>query len=1258
MEKVISLFGMNLSPKAGAPSQWHHHVEGNDSPQIVDEQRNASIVNGNGHGACYFYDEKEQLTKVLYPDGSSQAFAYDRHGNLSWRKTAQGRLLNYAYDQHQRLHSIADDQGERVTYDYGPHATRLVNSACTTEIVYDEEKRPICVRQTIDGVTFRIDYEYDAAGRCVGIRPPGSTQWLRYDYDEKNQSLHIHAENGQSYVTLSTDEVRFANGVREYRHLDREGKIDQIIASNADDRLVMDLRYCFNEQWQIAQINERRFVYDVEGRLAECFDESGNHTRYIYDAYGNRLTEESPFGAVHYAYDECERLLRITLPDAWSIDYLYDRDGNRTGRQNGQHCSEYRYDAEGRLTEVWKAGSRVAQYAYDALGRRIRKEVGDEVTIFHYDGNGQLLAETDELGQARATYLWAGLRCLGRINGPAGETASDFYHNDHLGSVQAVTDRTSAISWKHDGNVFGKNAGPFFARKRRDDETGFYDFGARFYDPESGRFLTPDNYTFGPDDWRLLFDPGRDFWGERKPWPHAAQQGRNLLQSSNRYAFCLNDPVNHLDLDGHNAAWFFLTIPSSLTWALPNTAIGLLMVVGNILMEILGWVIWFFICVFKWDRTIKHYPWGNINPSNPFDKDERAHIWFGLQASARLGVPWALLNGSFFVWRPYTLGNIIYVDSSYDNGLRRDTDSRFVVPNDPDVQLTTIEALYNHEMQHVFQYAYLGPLFHCLPIPPLGRLIGSDKWWERINLGGLSWTVGLLIHFLSFKSIKSEDIQKWINPKTWWSHILPSKWVKLVSNAWNMKNWLPFVGVYEWDSKFFFDQHNSWFERNAGANSGDVYQTLVKAEKTEIYVGEFTRVVGADRVLQVTPGRTTNEVVVYVFFTIDPQIPDLFPDQPPHKINFDAEGTPVQVVNASGFYFQSFEAKTFTVKGHGSQSNHKDTVTIKVKDIDVEVNTNVFVCQDQFIRVDGDSNATYSIGFKSNKSCGAIDGMTYTAGNTPGKDTIEVVANYSPTSGVFSKYGDNGLADNGYALKVIDINVKEPKITPDTVEVFVGGIVTFTMDQPPKKGESTTNVSGSQFNLATRQFIAGRGPISTDTIETVTLDYGCGYSKHIKITVKPITATIAPAIVDGGGTAQINVSGGVSPFKYMVSDPQSTGPEVDANGRYIAGSKNTQVIDTITITDRNGEGGRAVVKVKVRPMTAAANPTTVPVNGTAQVTASSGVSPFTFAITNRESTGSTINTNGQYRAGTTPGIDTITVTDRKGTRVTVTITVT
>jgi len=56
-----------------------------------------------------------------------------------------------------------------------------------------------------------------------------------------------------------------------------------------------------------------------------------------------------------------------------------------------------------------------------------------------------------------------------------------------------------------------------------DEETGLYYFGARYYNPSLGRFITPDTIIPG------FSDP----------------------QALNRYSYCLNNPINRVDPDGH-----------------------------------------------------------------------------------------------------------------------------------------------------------------------------------------------------------------------------------------------------------------------------------------------------------------------------------------------------------------------------------------------------------------------------------------------------------------------------------------------------------------------------------------------------------------------------------------------------------------------------------------------------------------------------------------------------------------------------------
>ncbi|UBF27071.1 hypothetical protein K9N68_03620 [Kovacikia minuta CCNUW1] len=1200
MQKVISLFGMNLplATESPSPSPTPSHP----TPPTP-------------HPTPYTYDDRGNLTQVCYPDGSCQTFAYDDRNNLIRQQTASGMTHEFTYDDCDRLCTVSDNQGYVATYDRGTDFIRFANPDGVTVIQYDQRHRPVLLQQTIQGTTQETHYAYNATGQCTGIRPPGSDQWLYYDSDIQNQTLRLRAENGTCYARFnqnthldplhqqdltnlflnqkseanhlnSTQTIIYANGIQEQRMMDAYARIKQIRVIPINNQSNIELSYQFNQPLQIEQIGANQFQYDQEGRLSTV-QVSHKSTRYHYSSHHNRIKTETETGTSYFDYDNCDRLLTLIPPNAPKIEYDYDQEGNRIRKRSGDRLTEYHYNSNAQLSAVWQDGMCLVQYAYDALGRRVRRVAGDSVTLYFYDLNGQLLAETDENGQVKVTYLWLGLRCLGRIDGAIGATATEFYHTDHSGSAWAVSDRQGNLTRVQTVHPFGEDQSPLFTRKFRDPITGFYDFGVRDYDPESGCFLTPDSYTFAPDDWRLLVDHRRTIWGDRPSPQPILDRWQKQPQLLNRYAFCLNDPINHIDLDGHSAWWFLLTIPSSVTWAIPNTALALVLVVGNFLFEILGIIVWACICLGKLDCAFEHYPWGKREPANPFDLKERAHFWLGLDGSTRLGVPWALLNGSFFVWRPFTLGSVVFIQDSDDNGHEGDTTSRFVVPKDIDVQLNRLDGLRHHEMQHVFQYSMLGPLF-LIPVYPLSLIGGGQK--------------------------------------------------------------------------------GSYFERNAGANSGDVYQTVVEAEEEKVFVGEFTRIVCTDKVFAPSPtGPTTPTSVTFAItpaVTVGPATAGgtLNPGVRPHQINLDAKNTlPVRVVNGAGFYFHSLQAGKFTVSGTGSLSSSTETVEITVKEVEVKFDASVFVCDKQTVKIKGDSKATYTLRAKTINSGGTVDGANriYTAGNAAGTDTLEIVAKYDPNSAVFKQYGDNGLATHQYVVKTIDIQVQEPTITPDATEIFVGGVVTFSINHPPKSGtvNAPATVPGSQFNLKKRQLIAGKGPIAADATEVVTFDYGCK-TYPVSIKVKPFTATIAPNPVDGGATAQVTVTGGVPPYKYTISVANSRGGEVDKNGKYTAGSCDVQQVDTITITDRDGDGGRARVQITVNPMTVRAEAASVRFGNKTRVIAEKGIPPYKFEISNRESNGSTIDNQGQYTAGTTPGSDTITVTDSQKVRLTVVIIVT
>jgi YD repeat-containing protein len=1106
----------------------------------------------------YELDPEGRPLSVTDPDGGTRRFEYDGAGRLVRRIGASGGAVRYGDG------FLEADDGcfARVARD--GNLIRLESEAAVTELVLDDAGRVAEERQTVDGVTCVTTYGYDGEGRCTRIVPPGSAEAFLVDHGR----LEIRAESGRVYLHAAGGEVRLENGVAERLTVDGFGRPARVQAAGRSGSAILDLEISYDEAGRISGIGGHAVAYD-----------------------GDRVLGAPAPG-------------RPSGRDG--VRYRHDTDGNRVERRGPDGRTRYRYDGRGRLAAVDRDGDTVVRYRYDALGRRVRRETAAGVTVLHYDVAGNLLAETDPGGRALATYLCLGVRCLGKIDGAVGGPAAEWYHLDHLGSAWAVTDAEGAVVGRRRGPLDLEAPGPTM-RRFRDPATGFFDFGARDLDPESGCFTTPDDHTFAPDDIRLLVD-GRCRRAALRDWSE-----QPALRD--RYGFCLGDPVNNVDLDGHSAWWFFFTIPSSLIWAIPNTVIAFILIVLNLIFEIIGWIAWPFVAAarHKWD--LSSYPWGlsaqtGSDPPNPFDLDDRNHFWFGLDASAREGVPWALINGSFCsVGRAFTLGNVLFIEDIVEAGDDGEKNERYVVPNDPDVQLTLKDALHQHEMQHVFQYAFLGPLFHCLPIPLLVRIIGNAiqhhdlderaAWWQRIDLGeGLTWTVGGLVWLLTIGHVKPEDVGTWINPATWWQHILPFRWVEIASQAISFNSLFPLIGVYELDLLFRGGQDHSWFERNAGASSGDTYGTVIEAEHDEIYVGQFVRIVGAD--VRTGPGSGARRTITW---TVAPDAPlpagapgaagtklDTTGSNPatnPNIVDLDKNNVaPVQVVNGGGLYFHTTTAGKYSVTGTGSTGVGvtSETVEITVKDVEVGVVTDVFACRQQTITVKGDGDATYSARLKTNKSGATLSpgsGLGYTAGQNAGTDTIEIVARYKPDAGPFATYGDNGtLASFDWVVKTIDVVVKLPTVTPASAEIFVGESVTFTVDDPPLGGSSTSLVPGSRFDLDSRTFFAGRGAIAAQQVETVTLQYGCR-TVTVGITVKPITVTATPGTVSAGGTAQLAASGGTAPYTFDLASAGTSGPSVDANGHYTAGTTAAPATDVITVTDKNG--GRGTVSIAVTP---------------------------------------------------------------------------
>ncbi|TWC12575.1 RHS repeat-associated protein, partial [Pseudomonas sp. SJZ085] len=206
--------------------------------------------------------------------------------------------------------------------------------------------------------------------------------------------------------------------------------------------------------------------------------------------------------------------------------YDYDAFGNLIRERRGKAqvlVTEYRYDSQHRLIGVTTADGRETSYRYDAFGRRISKTVAGLTTEFFWQGD-QLVAESSRQHHRSYLYEPGTFRPLALLDGKGLNACPFYYHLDHLGTPQELTNYGGQIVWSARYHGYGKvraieHGGgeqleqPLrFQGQYHDLESGLHYNRHRYYNPETGRYLTPDpsklagglngyRYTLNPTGW-------------------------------------------------------------------------------------------------------------------------------------------------------------------------------------------------------------------------------------------------------------------------------------------------------------------------------------------------------------------------------------------------------------------------------------------------------------------------------------------------------------------------------------------------------------------------------------------------------------------------------------------------------------------------------------------------------------------------------------------------------------------------------------
>jgi RHS repeat-associated protein len=188
--------------------------------------------------------------------------------------------------------------------------------------------------------------------------------------------------------------------------------------------------------------------------------------------------------------------------------YYYDAHGNMIKMP---HLQEIKWDWKDQMKEVTlNASNDKAYYVYDSGGERVRKviEKGNITEERYYLGGYEIYrrinSSTLEV-ERESLFIENGSKAIAQIDNDGTTQTIRYQYDNHLGSASLELDETGDIISYEEYHPFGTTSYRSgrdvtevslkrykYVGKERDNETGLYYYGARYYGDWIARFVSVD----------------------------------------------------------------------------------------------------------------------------------------------------------------------------------------------------------------------------------------------------------------------------------------------------------------------------------------------------------------------------------------------------------------------------------------------------------------------------------------------------------------------------------------------------------------------------------------------------------------------------------------------------------------------------------------------------------------------------------------------------------------------------------------------
>jgi len=511
-------------------------------------------INASNHTTQQQYDSLDQISQVTDPKSVTTAYTTNGFGDVTQEISQDRGTITYTYDGAGNVKTVTDARGVKHTYTWDAlnrptkrtHATvtgvpnvatltwsydsgangigrltGMTDQSGTTTYSYDAHGRLASkIQKSVFSTlsfTQTLSYQYDSAGRVQQVTYPSGTQ-ITTAYGADGRPVELRA-NGNVLIGNITyhpfGDVKgwtWGNGQAYTRSFDLDGRLKTHPIGGDTRTITYDAASRITNTADTNPIYNRSFDYDVNNRLTNQSDNT-SFKIWSYDANSNRTQYESGSGSYTYTIaGSSNRLQTVSGPIAKS--YTYDAAGNPL--TDGQ--TTFTWDVGGKLATTLRGG-KTHTYKYNALDQRISKSGPLSIRyFFFYDENGQLIGEyKDNVSTTTPTNDWLVLQetvwlddiPIAVIKKPTATSAIQTYyiHADHLNTPRVIVNTSNTIIWRWDNvHAFGANLpledpdnngqtfeyNPRFPGQYFDKETNLHYNYFRYYEPETGRYISPD----------------------------------------------------------------------------------------------------------------------------------------------------------------------------------------------------------------------------------------------------------------------------------------------------------------------------------------------------------------------------------------------------------------------------------------------------------------------------------------------------------------------------------------------------------------------------------------------------------------------------------------------------------------------------------------------------------------------------------------------------------------------------------------------